>query len=203
MARCPRRLGVAPPSCAVTTSPKIRSFDVGGPQVKSTGHVGRSHPLASPAAQRTPCPVPGSSRGRLRSEAPTCDSRRLGLFPAAAAAGRSTHRVRTQVCARNRAVVRHRRSLLPHLRRTGRPSVRRPGQARAQSVPIRRDNHGQQWLQDARTEAPVGYKVAGQRISGHASAIASQADSASSILVTRSRMKAQVIDPGLVCCPVR
>ncbi|WBO64954.1 hypothetical protein [Streptomyces camelliae] len=47
------------------------------------------------------------------------------------------------------------------------------------------------------------WRPEGQKQYRHPSAVASQAESASSILVTRSNTNPQVIDPGVTCCPDR
>jgi hypothetical protein len=49
--------------------------------------------------------------------------------------------------------------------------------------------------------APPRRILAGQQSRSRASAVASQAESASSILVTRSSRNPQVRDPGVPCCP--
>ena len=68
---------------------------------------------------------------------------------------------------------------------------------RAHSVPVRAGNYGQQRCEPTLTATQGDGICAGQSHITHPSAVASQAESASSILVTRSMIKAQVIDPGL------
>jgi hypothetical protein len=57
---------------------------------------------------------------------------------------------------------------------------------RAHSMPVRADNYGQQRCFSAPQRCTPGFKPTGQTPYGHPSAVASQAESASSILVTRS-----------------
>jgi len=80
------------------------------------------------------------------------------------------------------------------------PSHTVPVWARAQSVPIRPDNHGKQRCEASPPEPPGGDITPGQKRYREPSAVASQAESASSILVTRSMMKPQVSGLGLVFC---
>jgi len=72
--------------------------------------------------------------------------------------------------------------------------------SRAHSVPVRTDNHGQQRCDQARATTPSRRIHAGQQSRGRPSAIASQAESASSILVTRSRLKPQAGGLGFMYC---
>jgi hypothetical protein len=76
---------------------------------------------------------------------------------------------------------------------------------RAHSVPVRADNYGQQRCDPTRTATRTQAICARQSHTSHPSAVASQAESASSILVTRSMEKAQVSDLGRFCWagPVR
>ncbi len=78
-----------------------------------------------------------------------------------------------------------------------------PTRRRAHSVPIRPVNHGQQRCDPVLQGVTPEHVCPGQRPSGFASALASQAESASSILVTRSRSKPQVNGLGFVCCLVQ
>ncbi|CAH9416054.1 FIG01133987: hypothetical protein [Streptomyces globisporus] len=72
---------------------------------------------------------------------------------------------------------------------------------RAPSVPSRADNSGQVRLPETVAIHLFQHEAAGQNPFNGLSTADSHAQSASSILVTRSTTEAQVIDPGLVCCP--
>ncbi len=75
-----------------------------------------------------------------------------------------------------------------------------PGGRRAHSVPLRPVNHGQQRRDPAPSTAAPEDTCPGQKPPDSPSAVASQAERASSILVTRSMMRPQVSDLGSVCC---
>lgn len=111
---------------------------------------------------------------------------------------RSTSACRIQVCAVATDTpdhpARRRGSVGASVTRPHRPTARG---ARAHSVPVRAESLGHQRCDVTRTTTSATSICARQSHTGHPSAVASQAESASSILVTRSTTKAQVRDPGL------
>ena len=72
---------------------------------------------------------------------------------------------------------------------------------RARRVPDRAGSHGEQRETYRPLTRCLRLSVAGQDQSKPQMPLASQAESASSILVTRSRIYPQVDDPGVLCCP--
>ncbi len=121
---------------------------------------------------------------------PGCASgRRHG--PATSANGFKSWRHRTKTDGRMEARCAQR----------GARQATRPTHGRGPSVPSRADNSGQVQPPETMAAPASSQERAAQSRSEDSSTTDSQAQSASSILATRSTTEAQVIDPGLVCCP--